>query len=1179
MLRMLVLALLVALPSSAQFSGRLTGLVLDGSGAPVPGATVELSLVDGAKPLLTVRTSTNGVYHFTAVRPADYDLSVAATGFMKATVRGIAVDAARETSVPDIHLELPAVQQALEVTAEVQGVETANAEISGTISTKEIRRLPILDRDPLGVLQTQPGVVYNGNSLTVINGLRTSYSSVTLDGINIQDNYLRDNALDYTPNKLLLGQVRQMTLVSSNGSSASYGGATETAFSTPSGTNEPHGEVFWYNRNSFLSANDWFNNQSGTERPRLNQNQLGFSLGGPLRKDKLFFYANYEAVRAHQQEPVDSLILTSRARAGYFTYNFNGATREVNLLALRNLSGVDPGMQAVLDRVPLPDRINNGDVGDGRNYSGYRFNQRSNETRDNITGKIDYNVSLRHAITASYLLNRQNSDRPDSENDFSVIPKVYNPAHSNLISASWRWTPAASLTNESRAGFNLTAGHFETSEKFGKYLLTGTLFSNPVNEFQAQGRDTNTYVFSDDAAWQHGRHYVQFGFRAQMVRVRTYDEADTIPIYTLGMTSNPLALTRAQLQGASTRDLTTANSLLATLGGFVEGYDQAFNITSRGSGYVPGAPYLRNLRFGDYPVYVQDKWRIARRLTLTLGLRWEIPGVADERDSLALMPLLKGSLRDTLLSDATLDWVGSSVGRPWYRRSWNNFSPNIGFAWDVSGNGRTALRGGYSISRVNDQELAAPENMLFANPAIQGRSADIGINQRVSTGLSPIPVPPFQVPLRVSDEYALNPFNTVGIIDPNLKRPYVQQYSFGIQHDFRGTLFEARYVGNHAVGAYRAFDYNQVQIVENGFLADFQRARKNGYLAKNRTGVFNPVFDPGIAGSEPLTVFPLLATGGDFRGADVLYYLQSGEAGELANYYQTNGINGTVNFYRNPNALGADVIANYSHSTYNSLQVEVRRRPGRGLSMSGNYTFSKVLSDADGDAPTRFQAFLDVDNPKLERGRANFDLNHMIKANGYYELPFGRGGRMKNPVLGVVLGGWTVGSTMVWQSGAPFSILSGRGTRNREARSYYNTATTALTMSQLSDVVKFQMTGSGPMMVAATAINHKDTTGVNADGDAAFQGQVFFNPDAGALGTLQRRQFSGPWTFNLDCSLLRNFRVSENGAVELRGDAFNVLNHATFWPGDQNINSNAFGVIGSALFAPRIMQFGLYYRF
>ena len=178
---------------------------------------------------------------------------------------------------------------------------------------------------------------------------------MTLDGINIQDNYIRDNALDYTPNKLLIGQVRQMTLVSSNGNAAAFGGATETAFSTPSGTNQFHGEAFWYNRNNAFAANDWFNNQSGIAAPFLNQNQLGGSIGGPINKDKLFFYTNYEAVRDHQQTPVTATVLTPSARSGIFTYNTTaGTTRSVNLLTLRGITAIDPVMQKLLDQVPGP---------------------------------------------------------------------------------------------------------------------------------------------------------------------------------------------------------------------------------------------------------------------------------------------------------------------------------------------------------------------------------------------------------------------------------------------------------------------------------------------------------------------------------------------------------------------------------------------------------------------------------------------------------------------------------------------------------------------------------------------------------------------------------------------------------------------------------------------------------
>jgi hypothetical protein len=1151
---------------------------MDPTGAAVPAADIALVLSGGQRPLLTAKTGEDGQFNFIGVRPAEYDIVITATGFVKATLNKIAVDPARETSLPPVKLQTATVTFTVDVASGLDAVTTSNAEISQTITADQIKNLPLLDRDVLGLIQTQPGVVSNGNSTTVINGLRTSYSNMTLDGVNIQDNYIRDNALDYSPNKLHMGQVREMTLVTSNQNTAGFGGATQFAMSSPSGTNSFHGEALWFNRNNAFSANDWFNNQAGIGLPFLNQNQFGGNVGGPIRKDKLFFYADYEGLRAHQQTGVNTTILTADARQGVFTYTAAGVTRKVNLLTLRSTQ-MDPAMAQLLSQVPSADKINNYEVGDGVNTAGYRFNQRSNEVQDNVHGHLDYNLNTKHAFSGTFAWNRQNTDRPDAENDYSVIPKATNPNHSNFLSASWRSTPTARLTNELHGGFNLTVGDFLTSQQFGKGIITGTLYSDPVNEFQPQGRITNTYNFADDAAWQHGRHFVQFGFQGQQIRVSSYDNAGVVPTFSLGMGAGQPALSRRDLAGISSTDLATANALLATLGGYLDGYSQTFNVASRTSGFVNGQRFQRHFLLNEYAFYASDKWKVLPRLTITLGLRWQLPGVADERDSLELGPNVVGGSVQTLLSNATLNFTGASVGHPWYRRDYKEFAPNFGFAWDVFGNGRTAIRGGYSINWVNDQAIVAPESILEGNEGLQAISSDVGLNNRVSTGFPAIAVPTFQVPRTLADNQTLNPFTTTGLIDPNLRRPYVQQYSFGIQHQIGNTIFEARYVGNHMVGGFRAFDFNQVLLRSNGFLDDFIRARNNGFLAQAKTGTFNPAYNANIVGSQPLTVFPKTVRAGSFNDGNVISYLQTGEPGALAYYYTTNGLNGAVSFFQNPNVLGADLLTNYSSSSYNSLQLQARRRLTKGLSLDANYTFSKVLSDSDGDSQSRIEHFLDVNNPKIERARANFDLTHMIKANASYDLPFGKGRRLHHHLLDPVIGGWNFASSMVWQSGAPFSILSGRGTNNRVSRSYYNGASTTLTKSQLDNVVRYQMTGNGPMMISGSAINPDDRTGVNVDGDPTFQGQVFTNPGPGSLGGLQRRMFNGPWTFGLDAKVSKDIQIREGKDLQLRMDAFNVLNHATFWSGDQNINSTIFGVMSSMFYLPRVMQFGARFSF
>ena len=275
------------------------------------------------------------------------------------------------------------------MTEGAETVQTTSTEISTTVSSEQILRLPVGDRNPLGFIATQAGV---GSSqfATSINGQRESFSTVTLDGVNIQDNYIRDNDLDFTPNLLLLDQVKEFTITTSLSGAASSGGS-QVNFATPSGTNNFHGSGYWQNRNNMFAANDFFDNQDGNGLPRLNVNNVGATLGGPIKRDKLFFYMNYEAVRVRDQTE-DAAVLTSTARAGIFSYiNTAGVLQQANMFQIAGLKA-DPTIAALIAQIPTPDKINNFRVGDSKpgqllNTAGYSYLVRSDENRNHVTGK------------------------------------------------------------------------------------------------------------------------------------------------------------------------------------------------------------------------------------------------------------------------------------------------------------------------------------------------------------------------------------------------------------------------------------------------------------------------------------------------------------------------------------------------------------------------------------------------------------------------------------------------------------------------------------------------------------------------------------------------------------------------------------------------------------------------
>ena len=394
--------------------------------------------------------------------------------------------------------------------------------------------------------------------------------------------------------------------------------------------------------------------------------------------------------------------------------------------------------------MPLP---NNNLLGDGLNTGGYQFNARANETRDNVLGRIDYALSPKNVFFATYTWNRDLVDRTGDDAFYTTVPPSYNDEEGKLFSVGWRWNPTSRLTNELRGGFNLSPVPFDVSTPIPPAYLQSALIDFPGEfGFAPQGRFTNTYVLQDNASWIRGNHTVSFGYQQQNIRVKSYDNNGGVlaPIYTLGFgPSNPNGLSTVPgLPDASANDVATANNLLTTLAGIISGYSQTYNVTSRTSGFVPSAPNVRNFQYDTYSGYISDKWKVRPRFTLTAGLRYDYYTAFNEANSLYLTPeITNGNYISTILSNAALNFGGNSAGRPYYNPSKKNFAPSLGFAWDVFGDGKTAVRGGYSLSYYNDDAIVTAANNVGTNQGLQTTVSNPDVIGLISSSPPAIPTP------------------------------------------------------------------------------------------------------------------------------------------------------------------------------------------------------------------------------------------------------------------------------------------------------------------------------------------------------------------------------------------------------------------------------------------------------
>ena len=1232
----IVLCLFFCANASAQtVNSTVTGVVRDTAGAVIPGAKV--SLTDAATKL-SINTTTNGegFYLFNDIRSGYYTVAAEATGFKKSEVRDVKVDVGVPATV-NVHLEAGQIAEVVTTTASDSQslVNTENAQLTATIFAKQINDLPLNGRNPVQLASLQAGVASTGAMRnSTINGMRGSFNNITWDGINIQENYLRGNASSglFAQAAPSVVGVAEFTIVTQNAGAADGTGAAQVKLVTPRGSTEFHGELFEFHRNDAIDANSFFNNAAGLDKEKLIQNQFGFGIGGPIKlprkvfgplgfdTNKLFFYAYDEETREAEEAGLTRTVLYPAARQGNFTYRRadNGQFQTVNLLGSRQ---IDPTIQSQLALTPTPNDPTAA-AGDRINTGAFRFNSPSGSNERLWGFRIDYNHSERHRFEAIYSNDAVNTPNDAITNNigepFPGLPGAGQFPRRQRWSFAWNWAPTSTINNEVRGGTYRQISRFINSREFPEgYVLTwptigGTAaVTNPVRTTQNSGRDGNITEFADNASWVKGGHILRFGGGFRHVQIIPFSFGGILPGYTIGFGSgniNPLnANNAAQFPGGiASNDFTNASRLLALLTGALTTATQTFNVVDANSGYVAGAPQRRDLRYYAIGFYVGDTWRFRPNLTLNIGLRHDYYDPVREVNGVGLLP--RGELESLRDPNLVLELAGGGKGtRPFYRPDKNNFAPSFSFSWDPFKEGKTAIRGGYSISYVLDSPIQTAENAAIdGNDGLTSAVSVPNIIGTVSGDRPPVTKPDFKIPRTLKDQQTINQNPTVFSIDPNLKTPYVQQWNIGIEREiFRDTAIEVRYVGNRGIKLTRGIDINQVIISGNGFLDDFRRAQGNlvasGAESARQAGLgipeaqrvaVSPDFNSAVPGSQRLTIFPQVGRRGFYTTAtgstlntDIVTLIQQGQVGELVqtyvnsrSIYLTPGTNRAVlspGFFlrANPEAGAVDFIGNGSFSNYNALQAEIRRRLRSGVYFQANYTFSKGFTDFDG-SDSNFSALLDLEKgTALEKKRITNDVTHIFRTNGVYELPFGPGKPwLQGGVASRLFGGWQLSGIFEARTGRPISFVSNRGTVNRQGRSARNTAITSLSREELQDKTGlfFDPATGRPLFVDPSLIGP----------DGRGNPQLLQNPEAGQYGTLQLTPVSGPGFWNVDMSLIKRTKIKESWNLEFRAEVFNAFNHTNFSVGAESndINSTTFGRL-TTTFDPRILQFALKLKF
>jgi hypothetical protein len=852
--------------------------------------------------------------------------------------------------------------------------------------------------------------------------------------------------------------------------------------------------------------------------------------------------------------------------------------------------GLEAEVQKIIGLTPSP---NNFSVGDGLNTAGYSWTPIQREKQKDFVVKIDHVINQSHSVYGRYAFGNQNTIG-DFVNDgwsrFPGTPRIVDTFRDpKNLALNWRWNPTPRLTNEFVWGFNRFAFSFNNPDPNARQNppYTFSNFTDPIARSPEvyNARRLATYQWVDNLSYISGGHSIKGGinFRYQQHLDTRSSVAglSTEPSVNFSTTRNPVDLvsfripTDINTSSDRPRLLTAINELLGRVGSF----SQAF-VAESPSQYAPaGTMFLFDARYGEYDFFIQDTYKLRPNVTVDIGLRWEVKASPRGPEGQVLRPeepFVVGSAPSN-----TLAWKEGAL----FNDDWNNLGPSIGVAWDPFGSGKTAVRANYRVAYDRMNTFVVSSTIFQSAPGLTLPIINTEFGQRggrIRDGL-----PALAPPAGLTPEQLRQPasFSTASIhvIDPDWRAPKTHQWGLSLQREIGwSTVLELNYIGRKGVDLFGAYNVNQAEIVNNGFLEGFKTIKAGG-----QSLLINQLLqsDPSRRSTE---------TGSDMVRRLFSTTLSLNSVGALAAALatRTSGgrplteVSGLGPFYIFPFpqfAGGLNILDSGDWSTYHGLEISAQRRFAAGLGFQFGYTWSKSLDTRSFDpAFTRVSTGalqsasstpFDIRNRKLNYARSDFDRTHAFQGGAVYDLPFGKGrtwGEDLHPVLERIVGGWSVTGSIVLQSGRPFTVYSGSNTFSNVVNS------TANCDGCTPDMVRrqFDRTSGTEFYFNSGQIGTAFNTATNTRG-------MFSIPEPGKLGTLPRNFFNPPRLFNLDLALGKRTRITETQQIEYRLEMQNATNTASFGlPNSAIITSSLFGRSrGNTVSSARKIQMALKYYF